>query len=261
MALLDDFFLDYLRKTGVEIAIDYLRDSGIRFLRTDWKNKENPQAQETATTLYGIPKLRNVLPQTDDEGNPVQIPTIGGSNLVIPPFVLGNPLSPFNPPVINFPDPVFPGPPPFPPGPGIPPFPDPTPIPDPDDDSGNPVPPGFPPVPPGTPPTPIPEPPELPDEEDDGGGGGGGGGADGVGSIAAVALTTSAISPRSSEENWGTGSATLILYDTELWTEGTDVTVQNSTSSEVASGKYVQLKTIAGLWFVDVEDCASSEDE
>lgn len=257
MALLDDFFLDYLRKTGVEIAIDYLRDSGIRFLRTDWKNKANPQAQETATTLYGIPRLRNVLPQTDDDGNPVTVPTIGGSNLVIPPFVLGNPLSPFNPPVITFP-PFDPGvPPTFPPGPGIPPFPPDDPDTDPDDDTGNPGPPGVPgPTGPGGP---IPDPPDFPDEDDDGGGGGGGGGVT-VNSATAVARTTSEVTAREGED-WGSGTAELILYDTDAWTGSTSVTVRNSASSEVGNGKYVQLKMIAELWFVDVEDCSQSDDE
>lgn len=257
MGLLDDFFLDYLRKTGLEIFADYFRESGIRFLRGSWKGKENAQAQEIATTFWGAPKIRNVLPGTDDEGNPVTVPTIGAGNFVIPPFAGIPPLAPWNPPIVTFPNPYIPDPPAIPPGGpiDIPPFPPDPPDDDPDDDSGNPGPPGIPGPPgPGGPPAPVPDPTDDPDPQPPGGGG-----EVTVNSATAVALTTSTITARE-DENWGTGSATLILYDDQAWTGGTSVTVRNSASGEVGDGKYVQLKMIAGLWFVDVEDCGADEE-
>jgi hypothetical protein len=64
----------------------------------------------------------------------------------------------------------------------------------------------------------------------------------------------------------GSGSAVLYQIDSESGSLTTsseaDVTVYNMVTSEVTAGadKFIQVKKIGGLWWIDVEDCSSLED-
>lgn len=79
-------------------------------------------------------------------------------------------------------------------------------------------------------------------------------------------MTTSEIAAIDEDGNFGSGTATARIPTPNgsggiTWSDGDEVTLYNMVSSEVESGKLVQWKKIAGLRVVDVEDCASPDDE
>lgn len=77
----------------------------------------------------------------------------------------------------------------------------------------------------------------------------------------ALFRTTGTISARSGSSptwTWGTGNATMMLKSSDTQhttTGGTSVTLKNSSTFTIPSGRIVQAKMIDGDWFIDVDDC------
>lgn len=71
----------------------------------------------------------------------------------------------------------------------------------------------------------------------------------------------SAITYDAATQTYTLGSGTVRPYfvdpNAKLIQGGFDLTAYNMTSSEVAGDTFVQLKLVAGVWMVDVEDCSS----
>jgi hypothetical protein len=99
--------------------------------------------------------------------------------------------------------------------------------------------------------------------------------APGEGGGGKVARITEEISAR---DGTTPGSGTAVLYefsedsgklspitekDENDEEQETEVTVYNMVTSEIKSGedKFIQVKRIDNVWFIDVEDCSAEEDE